>query len=64
VRRSDFSRWIDEVFGDHVLATDLRVIEEQHRRGPRGDTVAAMIASIRGRYDLARDPQTGASDAG
>jgi hydroxymethylpyrimidine pyrophosphatase-like HAD family hydrolase len=64
VRRGDFSRWIDEVFGDHVLATDLRVIEEQHRRAPRGDTIAAIITSIRGRYDLAPGPHGAAPDAG
>ena len=64
LHRGDFSRWIDDVFGDHVLATDLRVIEEQHRRAPRSDTMADIIASIRGRYDLAVDPTAGAPAAG
>jgi hypothetical protein len=49
MRRGDFSRWIKDVFGDHALATELRMIEMQ----PAGPgTVAAMVDAVRSRYDL------------
>lgn len=55
VRRADFSRWIADVLGDHVLATELRTLEEQHRVAARAETVPEMVAAIRGRYDLVDD---------
>ena len=55
LRRSDFSRWIKEVFGDHALATDLRALEEQHRSKPRTETIPEIVAAIRARYDLATE---------
>lgn len=62
VRRGDFSRWIGEVFGDHALALALNKLEEQHRLAPRIDTVAEIVAAIRGRYDLADEETTVATD--
>jgi hypothetical protein len=52
LRRGDFSRWIAGVFGDHVLAAELRELEAQHRAQPNGQTVAAVARAIRARYDL------------
>lgn len=52
VQRSDFSRWIRDVFGDHVLAAELRAIEARHRGTPSRDTIAAIVDAIRARYDL------------
>ncbi|HEX8027615.1 MAG TPA: HAD hydrolase family protein [Vicinamibacterales bacterium] len=57
VKRGDFSRWIRDVFGDYVLAAELRSIEARHRGAPSGDTVAALVDAIRARYDL-RDEVT------
>jgi hypothetical protein len=63
VQRGDFSRWISDVFGDHVLANELKVIESRHRAAPvAADTVPALVDAIRARYDL-RDEVT-ASAAG
>ena len=51
-RRSDFSRWIAEVFGDQPLAADLREVEERHRTGEalelRTALVEAISAALRG----------------
>jgi hydroxymethylpyrimidine pyrophosphatase-like HAD family hydrolase len=55
VRRGDFSRWMADVLGDHVLATELRTLEEQHRVAARAETVPEMVAAIRGRYDFVDD---------
>jgi hypothetical protein len=52
IHRSDFSRWIGDVFGDHVLAAELRAIEAKHRGRHSRDTVAAVVDAIRARYDL------------
>jgi hypothetical protein len=53
--RGDFSRWIDDVFGDRTLADELRALETRHRAGSREETVPEMVSAIRGRYDLADD---------
>ena len=52
LRRGDFSRWIDDVFGDHALAGQLRVLEEQAPSRTSAETIPEMVAAIRGRYDL------------
>jgi hydroxymethylpyrimidine pyrophosphatase-like HAD family hydrolase len=52
LRRGDFSRWIADVFGDHVLAGELRAIEADYRATRRPDTAAAIVGAIRARYDL------------
>jgi hydroxymethylpyrimidine pyrophosphatase-like HAD family hydrolase len=57
LRRHDFSRWIDTVFGDHALA---REIEDHERRYVKQEFPAALeqiVEAIRTRYDL-----TGAND--
>ena len=53
--RGDLSRWIDDVFGDHALAEELRRLEEWHRGKSRPDTLPEMAAAIRARYDLVDD---------
>lgn len=55
LRRRDFSRWIDDVFGDHALAEEIRVQEQRYGRGERRDTLATIVAAIRSRYDLTED---------
>jgi hypothetical protein len=53
--RSDFSRWIRGVFGDHALASELRGHEERYRRGDDLDIVPEIVAAIRSRYDLTEE---------
>jgi hydroxymethylpyrimidine pyrophosphatase-like HAD family hydrolase len=52
LQRGDFSRWIADVFGDHVLAAQLRAYEVAHRTAPTPETVSTVIGAIRERYDL------------
>lgn len=60
VRRGDFSRWIRDVFGDHVLAAELRAIEARHRGRANADTVAALVDAIRARYEVPGEPLSAA----
>lgn len=53
--RGDFSRWIADVFGDRALADELRILEDRHRSGSRGETLSQIVNAIRGRYDLTDD---------
>jgi hydroxymethylpyrimidine pyrophosphatase-like HAD family hydrolase len=55
VRRGDFSRWIADVFGDNVLADELRVEEQRFRTSVDADVVPGIIGAIRGRYDLTEE---------
>lgn len=55
VRRGDFSRWIGDVLGDHVLAAELRTLEERHRAAPQADTLPEIVGAIRARYDFMDD---------
>ena len=52
LQRGDFSRWIADVFGDRVLAGELRAIEAEYRTAHRPETSAEIINAIRARYDL------------
>jgi len=61
VQRGDFSRWIKDVFGDHVLAADLRFAEARHRGTPGPETMANIADAVRGRYDLREDSLSAAS---
>ena len=64
LRRHDFSRWIRDVFGDHALASDLRVHEDRYKRGDDLDVVPEVVAAIRGRYDLTDDGPAAAESGG
>ena len=52
LRRSDFSRWIADVFGDHPLAAELANLEAEHRASSAPGTVPAIFEAIRTRYDV------------
>ena len=56
IERGDFSRWLRDVFGDHTLAADIRIIETLHRSTPSADTVDQIIDAVRSRYDLVDEP--------
>lgn len=52
LRRSDLSRWIGDVFGDHFLASQVWKLEEQYRVGWAGDVNDRLMEMIRERYEL------------
>ncbi len=51
-RRGDFSRWIAEVFVDHLLADEIGKVEKQFRRGRVADLSESLVKPIRERYEL------------
>lgn len=64
-RRSDYSRWIREVFGDYQLALEVHALETRSREESDAGAVAAIGSVIRGRYDLTANDEMhcGAADA-
>jgi hypothetical protein len=52
LQRGDLSRWVADVFGDHSLAAELRELEAAYRVTPTTETVPAVVAAIRARYEL------------
>jgi hypothetical protein len=51
-RRSDFSRWISDVFGDHALARVLRNHERAYVHSKSANALALVVAAITSRYEL------------
>jgi hypothetical protein len=51
-RRGDFSQWIGDVFRDHVLASEVRKVEQRYRLGHTRDLYKAVAESIQARYEL------------
>jgi hydroxymethylpyrimidine pyrophosphatase-like HAD family hydrolase len=49
-RRGDFSRWIQDVFGDAPLAAGIQRLEEQVHDGEAADVAPALTRLIRDRY--------------
>jgi len=54
-RRGDFSRWIDRVFHDHRLASDVRKVEQRYRLGHLDDVRQSMTRLIEDRYKFSHD---------
>ncbi len=50
--RSDFSRWIANVFGDYPLANTVQELEGEYRQRRQPNIVLDIIAAIRSRYDF------------
>jgi hypothetical protein len=51
-QRGDYSRWIAEVFGDHLLAKEIRNAEKQFRRGQLANLSESLTKLVRERYEL------------
>jgi hypothetical protein len=51
-RRGDFSQWIGDVFHDHLLASDVRKVEQRYRLGHTRDLCNSLAESIQERYEL------------
>jgi len=50
--RGDFSRWVGEVFHDHVLASEIRKIEQRFRLGHIHNLTEAISKLIEERYEF------------
>jgi hypothetical protein len=55
-RRGDFSRWIADVFHDHVLASAIRKVEQRCRLGHTQNLYSSLAYSIEERYELPLEP--------
>jgi hypothetical protein len=55
LRRSDFSRWVRDVFRDYTLAAALDEIEQAYRLGQAPGVNEAIVQAIRSRYELGED---------
>jgi hydroxymethylpyrimidine pyrophosphatase-like HAD family hydrolase len=53
LQRHDFSRWIDDVFSDHGLATRIRALEGDASTRDPHDIAADIAQAIRARYETA-----------
>ena len=51
-QRGDYSRWVAEVFGDHLLAAEIRNVEKEFRRGRVANLSESLIKLMRERYEL------------
>jgi hydroxymethylpyrimidine pyrophosphatase-like HAD family hydrolase len=58
LHRSDFSKWIANVFGDYPLAKTVQQYEEDYRSGMISEVVSDLVEAIRSRYDFV-DPLAG-----
>jgi hypothetical protein len=52
IERGDFSRWISDVFGDRLLASTVRALEDNYRLKRIPDINDAIIQAVRSRYDF------------
>jgi hypothetical protein len=52
LRRSDFSRWITDVFGDYPLAQAIHRLENEYRAGVRKDVALGITQAVRSRYEF------------
>jgi hydroxymethylpyrimidine pyrophosphatase-like HAD family hydrolase len=51
-QRGDYSRWVAEVFGDHLLAKEIRSAERQFCRGQVANLSESLTKLVRERYEL------------
>ncbi len=51
-RRGDFSRWFADVFHDHLLASDVRKIEQRIRLGHNHNLADSLARAISARYEF------------
>ena len=61
--RHDVSRWVRDVFRDHVLAARLLEIERRAREDDPRDVADALAQAIRARYEFCAEPATPSTDS-
>jgi len=62
-RRGDFSRWISDVFHDHLLGSAIRKVEQRYRLGHIQNLHSSLAYSIKERYELPPEFQEGRNAA-
>ena len=56
--RGDFSRWIDGVFHDQLLASAMRKIEERYKLGHEHHLVNSLLKAVSDRYEFSSPVST------
>jgi hypothetical protein len=56
-RRGDFSRWVSDVFHDHMLGSAIRKVEQRYRLGHIRNLYSSLEYSIQERYELPPEVQ-------
>jgi hypothetical protein len=51
-QRGDYSRWVVEVFGDHLLAKEIRNAEKHFCRGQVTNLSESLTKLVRARYEI------------
>jgi len=54
-RQGDFSRWVSDVFHDHVLGSAIRKVEQRYRLGHIRNLYSSLAYSVEERYELPRE---------
>ena len=54
-RQGDFSRWVSDVFHDHVLGSAMRKVEQRYRLGHIRNLYSSLAYSVEERYELPRE---------
>jgi hydroxymethylpyrimidine pyrophosphatase-like HAD family hydrolase len=57
-RRGDFSRWVSEVFHDHMLASAIRKIEHRFKLGHARDLANSLVEAIQEQYEFSPDSRS------
>jgi hydroxymethylpyrimidine pyrophosphatase-like HAD family hydrolase len=52
IERSDFSRWLSDVFGDRLLASTIEALEDNYRLNRIPDINDAIIQAVTSRYEF------------
>ncbi|RPH53381.1 MAG: hypothetical protein EHM84_03930 [Lysobacterales bacterium] len=52
LRKSDFSRWIADIFGDYPLEKEVARLEKEYRTGMVPDIGARLGQAVRARYEF------------
>jgi hypothetical protein len=57
--RGDFSQWIEGVFHDHLLASQMRKIEQRHKAGHERNLASSLLKAVNDRYEFSSDRVAG-----
>ena len=57
--RGDFSRWIEGVFHDHLLASHMRKIEQRQNAGHERNLGGSLLKAVNDRYEFSSNGAAG-----
>ena len=57
--RGDFSEWIEEVFHDHLLGSQMRKIEQRQKAGHERNLADSLLKAVNERYEFSSNGAAG-----